>query len=91
MNIRPGSVATRLGRAYPARVLGELARRLGIDAEFPGGRRFPEELTEQLQQRAQAFFLADGDVARAVMFAIEQPPHVDFVEITLRPRKVLPL
>ena len=77
-SIRPPSVAvTAMGEA--ARLGAERHRRAGdADRAGDGGHAVLREPGRR--QRSQA-----GDVARTVMFAVSQPPHVDINEILVRP------
>jgi NADP-dependent 3-hydroxy acid dehydrogenase YdfG len=91
VNIRPGAVATSFGRNYDPAVVKQVAKSMGLDVDVERGAHWPSELIAQVESVSRTQFLGAGDVARAVLFAVTQPIHVDIFDMVVRPAKPLPL
>lgn len=80
-NILPGAVATNFGRnADPAMVQG-LANKLGLNVEVKKGEHLSDELLERIHSAIGKIFLKPDDIAKAVVYALNQPENVDVREI----------
>lgn len=83
--IMPGPTATNLARSYTPDALKAL---LGV-SELPfahqQGQRLPNSLLDQVQLTLNELLCHPDDVARAALFAITQPIHVNISELTVRP------
>jgi NADP-dependent 3-hydroxy acid dehydrogenase YdfG len=49
------------------------------------GQRLPDNTLEQLQSMRNQLLCSPDDVARAALFAVTQPIHVNIAELTVRP------
>jgi len=80
-NILPGAVATNFGRsADPALVQG-LANKLGLSVEVKKGEYLSDELLERIHSAMGKILLKPDDIAKAVVYALNQPENVDVREI----------
>lgn len=78
VNILPGGYATNLAREFPPAALAAMLNSMKIDEHTT-----PEE---------RAAYMGDpDDVARAVLFAVSQPIHVNVFEIVVRPPHNTPM
>jgi NADP-dependent 3-hydroxy acid dehydrogenase YdfG len=83
----PGLTLTNIGRNQPQRMLEDTARSLGIDPESAGikaGEYYAQHL-ERVYEEQPGVYLAPEDVARGVVYAVTQPPHVQVEEVVIRP------
>jgi NADP-dependent 3-hydroxy acid dehydrogenase YdfG len=83
----PGLTLTNIGRNQPQRMLEDTARSLGIDPAAAGikaGEYYAQHL-ERVYDEQPGVYLAPEDVARAVVYAVTQPPHVQVEEVVVRP------
>ncbi len=89
VNVRPGAVATSFGRHYDPALVQGVAKSMGIEAQVEPGAHWPDALVQELERKVQPQFLSADDVARAVLFAVTQPPHVNVFDVVVRPQKAL--
>ena len=89
VNIRPGMVATSFGRNYDPAVVKSVAASMGVEVDVEPGAHWPEELIERVQVAARQQFVSAADIARAVLYAVSQPSHVNVYDIVVRPQKSL--
>lgn len=83
----PGLTLTNIGRGQPQRMLEDTARSLGVDPAAAGiksGEYYAQHLEGVLNQQP-GVYLASEDVARAVVYAVTQPAHVQVEEVVVRP------
>jgi NADP-dependent 3-hydroxy acid dehydrogenase YdfG len=83
----PGLTLTNIGRNQPARMLEDTARAIGVDPEKAGikpGEYYAQHL-ERVYEEQPGVYLAPEDVARGVIYAVTQPPHVQVEEVVIRP------
>jgi NADP-dependent 3-hydroxy acid dehydrogenase YdfG len=83
----PGLTLTNIGRNQPQRMLEDTARSLGVDpgeAGIKAGEYYAQHL-ERVYDEQPGVYLAPEDVARAVVYAVTQPPHVQIEEVVVRP------
>jgi len=83
----PGLTLTNIGRNQPQRMLEDTARSLGVDpgtAGIKSGEYYAQHL-ERVFEEQPGVYLASEDVARAVVYAVSQPPHVQVEEVVIRP------
>ena len=90
VNIRPGAVATSFGRNYDPAFIKQVAKGMGLDVDPVPGAHWPDEMIAKVEAVARNTFVAAADVARAVLFAVTQPNHVNLYDIVVRPQKSLP-
>ncbi len=86
--VMPGGTLTNIGRTLPQEVLDVAARALGVDPEGEGirhGEYLPREGIERVLREHPGALLAADDLARAVMYAVTQPPSVHVEELLVRP------
>ena len=86
--VMPGGTLTNIGRTLPQEVLDGAARALGVDPEGEGirhGEYLPSEGIERVLREHPGALLAADDLARAVMYAVTQPPSVHVEELLVRP------
>jgi NADP-dependent 3-hydroxy acid dehydrogenase YdfG len=86
--IMPGGTLTNFGRTLPQEVLTNAARALGVDPEAEGVRRgeyLPAEGVERVLREHPGVLLSADDLARAVLYAVTQPPSVHVDEVLVRP------
>jgi len=87
--IVPGLTLTNIGRNAPLEVLEARFRAAGADpANARPGEYFAEHLEPILEQQP-GVYLASEDVARAVVYAVTQPYHVEVENVVVRPRQGL--
>lgn len=91
VNIVPGAVATNFGRTFGPEFVNGVLRAFGLPAGFQAGNILPESILQQLSARASSLFVSPDDIARAVLFAVEQPYEVSVSEIVIGPRRAFPL
>jgi NADP-dependent 3-hydroxy acid dehydrogenase YdfG len=63
----------------------------GLDVEVKPGERLPDEVFEKLASRLQNLLGDPEDVAKAVLYAVTQPIHVNVADIVVRPPKQINL
>jgi NAD(P)-dependent dehydrogenase (short-subunit alcohol dehydrogenase family) len=86
--VMPGGTLTNFGRTLPQEVLTNAARALGVDAEGEGvrqGEYLPAEGVERVLREHPGVLLSADDLARAVLYAVTQPPSVHVDEVLVRP------
>ena len=86
--VMPGGTLTNFGRTLPQEVLTNAARALGVDPEAEGVRRgeyLPAEGVERVLREHPGVLLSADDLARAVLYAVTQPPSVHVDEVLVRP------
>lgn len=83
----PGLTLTNIGRGQPQRMLEDTARAIGVDPAAAGiksGEYYAQHLERVLDEQP-GVYLASEDVARAVVYAVTQPAHVQVEEVVVRP------
>ncbi len=86
--VMPGGTLTNIGRTLPQEVLNNAAKMLGVDPETEGvrqGQYLPQEGIERVLRQHPGVFLSADDLARAVVYAVSQPPSVHVDEVLVRP------
>ena len=86
--VMPGGTLTNFGRTMPQEVLNNAARALGLDPEAENIRRgeyLPQEGVERVLREHPGAFLASEDIAKAVLYAVTEPPSVHIDEVLVRP------
>lgn len=90
-NIMPGVYATNLSRDWdPAFVQGMLDK-AGVNHKVKRGEYLPESVMEHLKGPMRQIMGDPADVARAVLYAVTQPIHVNVLDICIRPPKRIDL
>ncbi len=89
VNVMPGAIATNFARNFDPAFLEGFAKMTGVQTEIRKGERLPDEVIEKLQPLLPQVLGNADDVARAVLFAVTQPPHVNILDIEVRPAKQL--
>ncbi|KWX77075.1 SDR family oxidoreductase [Paenibacillus jilunlii] len=81
--ILPGAVATNFGRNLEPEAVVQLARKLGMEVDYKQGDHLPEELIARIRGAMGQTFLSGDDIARAVVYALQQPQNVVVRELYL--------
>ncbi|KWX75982.1 hypothetical protein AMQ84_16700 [Paenibacillus riograndensis] len=81
--ILPGAVATNFGRNLEPEAVVQLTRGLGMEVEYKQGDHLPEELIARISGAMGQTFLSGDDIARAVVYALQQPQNVVVRELYL--------
>lgn len=89
VNVMPGAIATNFARNFDPAFLEGFAKMTGVQTEIRKGERLPDEVIEKLQPLLPQVLGNADDVARAVLFAVTQPTHVNILDIEVRPAKQL--
>ncbi|MEK3909878.1 SDR family oxidoreductase [Paenibacillus sp. FSL H7-0331] len=82
-NIMPGAVATNFGRSVDPARIQELACKLGIDVEIKKDEHLPDALLERIHAAMGQIFLSADDIAKAVLYVLNQPQNVVVREVYL--------
>lgn len=90
-NVMPGVIATNFARNFDPALVEGLVKMAGLDVEVQKGERLPDALFEKLEDQMKQTLGNPKDVARAVLFAVTQPIHVNLADIVVRPPKALHL
>jgi NADP-dependent 3-hydroxy acid dehydrogenase YdfG len=91
VDVRPGAIGTNFARNFDPAFVANFVRSVGMDVEVKRGERLPDEVMEKLQPVMKQVLASADDVARAVVWAVTQPIHVNVSEIVVRPPKQLAL
>jgi NADP-dependent 3-hydroxy acid dehydrogenase YdfG len=91
VNVMPGAIATNFARNFDPAFLAGLGKLAGVELEPQHGDKLPDEVLEKVQELMAQQLCAPEDVARAVLFAVAQPPRVNIAEIVVRPSKQMDL
>ena len=91
VNIMPGAIATNFSRNFDPAFVANFVQAAGMQIEVKRGERLPDGVTDTLQPMMKQVLGAADDVARAVLFAVTQPIHVNIAELVVRPPKQLNL
>jgi len=83
--IMPGAVATNFARNYEPEVLKAALGVQELPFAFERGQHIPDVVLQQIQQGLQQILCDPADVARAALFAVTQPIHVNIAELVVRP------
>ncbi len=81
--VLPGAVVTNFGRNLEPEAVVQLARKLGMEVEYKQGDHLPEELIARIRGAMGQTFLSGDDIARAVVYALQQPQNVVVRELYL--------
>ena len=87
VNIIPGAVLTNFVRHFPEELMNGFLASHGFDGDFRRGEVYTEDRIAQIQRRARDIVCSADDVARAVLFAVTQPPEVNIYELFVRPAR----
>jgi NADP-dependent 3-hydroxy acid dehydrogenase YdfG len=87
VNVMPGAIATNFARNFDPAFVQGIVKAAGADIEVRPGERLPDEVLDALQPKMKQLLGSPDDVARAVLFAVTQPPEVNILDIEVRPAK----
>ncbi|MDE0885714.1 MAG: SDR family oxidoreductase [Myxococcota bacterium] len=90
-NVMPGVIATNFARHFDTQFVEGVAKMAGIDVKLTQGERIPPEVLETLADKMKQVLGHPDDVARAVLFAVNQPIEVNLADIVVRPPKSMNL
>jgi NADP-dependent 3-hydroxy acid dehydrogenase YdfG len=90
-NVMPGAIATNFARNFDPAFVAGFVKMAGLDIEVKPGERLPDEVFEKLSVALKQLLGDPDDVARAVLYAVTQPIHVNLADIVVRPPKELDL
>jgi NADP-dependent 3-hydroxy acid dehydrogenase YdfG len=90
-NVMPGAIATNFARNFDPAFVAGFVKMAGLDIEAKPGERLPDEVFEKLSASLKQLLGDPDDVARAVLYAVTQPIHVNLADIVVRPPKQLDL
>jgi NADP-dependent 3-hydroxy acid dehydrogenase YdfG len=91
VDVRPGAIGTNFARNFDPAFIANFVRAAGMDLQVKRGERLPDEVMDKLQPMMKQVLASPDDVARAVLYAVTQPIHVNVSEIVVRPAKQLAL
>jgi len=91
VNVMPGAIATNFARNFDPAFVAGFVKMVGLDIEVKQGERLPDEVFEKLSGQLKQLLGDPDDVARAVLYAVSQPIHVNLADIVVRPAKQLDL
>jgi NADP-dependent 3-hydroxy acid dehydrogenase YdfG len=91
VNVMPGAIATNFARNFDPEFLKGIVKATGVEVEIRQGERLPDEVFEKLQPLMKQLLGNPEDVARAVLYAVTQPTHVNVLDIEVRPPKQMAL
>jgi NADP-dependent 3-hydroxy acid dehydrogenase YdfG len=91
VNVMPGAIATNFARNFDPAFVAGFVKMAGLDIEVKQGERLPDEVFESLSGALGQLLGNPEDVARAVLYAVTQPIHVNVADIVVRPAKQLDL
>ncbi|MFQ5415785.1 MAG: SDR family oxidoreductase [Myxococcota bacterium] len=89
VNVMPGAIATNFARNFDPDFLAGFVKMAGLDIEVKQGERLPDEVFDKLSEKLRQLLGDPDDVARAVLYAVTQPIHVNVADIVVRPPKQL--
>jgi NADP-dependent 3-hydroxy acid dehydrogenase YdfG len=89
VNVMPGAIATNFARNFDPAFVAGFVKMAGLDVEVKPGERLPDEVFEKLTGQLSQLLGNPQDVAQAVLYAVSQPPHVNVMDIVVRPPKQL--
>lgn len=92
--VMPGGTLTNFARNFSQETLENAARALGVDPEAEGVRRgeyLPQAGVDRILREHPGVLLSPDDIARAVVYAVSQPPGVHVNEVLVRPARGLDL
>jgi len=87
VNIIPGAVLTNFVRHFPEQIMNGFLAGCGLEQDFRRGEVYSEERIAEIQRHARDIVCSADDVARAVLFAVTQPPEVNIYELFVRPAR----
>ena len=88
-NVMPGAIATNFARNFEPEFVAGMAKAVGMDLDVKKGERLPDEVFEALSEKMRQILGDPNDVARAVLYAVTQPIHVNIADIVIRPPKAM--
>ena len=91
VNVMPGATSTNFARNFPMAFVDQILGLSGMEADFRPGEHLPPEVLEELAGNLKQMLCSPDDVARAVLFAVTQPIHVNVADITVRPPRAMTL
>jgi NADP-dependent 3-hydroxy acid dehydrogenase YdfG len=91
VNVMPGAIATNFARNFDPAFVAGFVKMAGLDVEVTRGERLPDEVFEKLSGQLRNLLGDPDDVARAVLYAVTQPIHVNLADIVVRPPKQMDL
>ena len=91
VNVMPGAIATNFARNFDPHFVAGFVKMAGLDVEVKQGERLPDEVFGKLTSQLQTLLGDPMDVAKAVLYAVTQPIHVNVADIVVRPPKQINL
>jgi NADP-dependent 3-hydroxy acid dehydrogenase YdfG len=91
VNVMPGAIATNFARNFDPAFVAGFVKMAGLDVDVKQGERLPDEVFEKLSSQLQKLLGDPVDVAKAVLYAVTQPIHVNVADIVVRPPKQIDL
>lgn len=91
VTVTPGNTATNAARHFPPDALARWLAAAGIDAPVRPGEPLSDDLLDRVQRALPDYLIRADDVARAIDYALAQPPGVDVSDVTVRPRRAFDL
>lgn len=86
VNICPGAVVTNFARNFPPQMVAGLLAASGEKVDFVPGEQVSEDILDKVQKAARQRFASADDVARAVVYAVNQPIELNIFELEIRPQ-----
>lgn len=89
-SIMPGPFASNFIRNYDRAFVEGLATSLGItDLAFDEEGRLPRETLAEVQKKLEPVLGNTEEIAKAVLYVVQQPPTIGLDEIVIRPQKTI--